>query len=187
MTGDVNCATDPVPNPYQDLKAIFSAFSMLIFAFAGQTIFLEMNAEMKEPKHFTRSLNLGFAVMMTLYYAVCAGAYGHCGEHTPTDKITTLVERGPALRVVGLMMLVHMVISYNISSTVMMRSMFVNTGFTIGVEHSVKGRLAWFVASTSTLVGCALVANLIPDFVDICGLVVDIGICPLCFILPCSL
>merc|ERR1711862_539661 len=84
-------------------------------------------------------------------------------------------------------MLIHMIISYNISSTVLTRTVFVNTGLTIGVEPSVKGRFAWFLVSTGIMLCCALCANLIPDFGNMVDLISDTFICPLCFILPAGL
>merc|ERR1719329_896926 len=122
-----------------------------------------------------------------MYYAVSASVLGVCGEHSPMDKLTTLVPRGPWLKVIGMLMLIHMIISYTISSTVLTRAIFVNTGYSIGVERSIVGRAAWFAASSIILVLTAVMANSIPDFNHLVALVTDIGICPLCFILPCAL
>jgi len=165
----------------------FGAASMFIFAVAGQTIFLEMNAEMKEPARFKSSLNLAYAVMGVMYYIVCAAVFGTCGQYAPADKITTLVKRGPVLRVVAILMLIHMIISYTITCTVWVRCVFVNSGFTGGVEKSLKGRLMWFGLSSVVLVLTAFVANAVPSFNLIASFITDVGICPLCFLLPCSM
>merc|ERR1711937_780842 len=109
---------------------------------------------MGEPKDFPRSLNLGYAIMLSLYFLVSGTTYAHCGKHTPGGKLTDLVvgTRGGWNHVVGLFMLIHMIISYNISSTVLTRTFFVNTGLTVGVESSMKGRFAWFLVSTGIMI-----------------------------------
>jgi len=187
ISDDVDCPSTKLPSPYDNFWELFGAASMFIFAFAGQTIFLEMNAEMKEPLKFQRALNIAYAIMGAMYYAVSSAVFGACGAYSPSDKLTTLVPRGPVLRFVAIMMLIHMIISYTISCTVFVRSVFVNTGYTAGVEDSIKGRLMWFTLSSVVLVLTAFFANAVPSFNLIVALVTDLLICPLCFLLPCGM
>jgi len=196
LSGDVACGAEAVPKPgfssfslgdrsSGNFWVLFGAFSQFTFAFAGQSIFLEMNAEMKEPRDFMKSVNLSYTIMILMYGTVCVAVYSACGDHSPLGKLTAIVPEGRSLRLVGIVMLIHMLISYTLSSTILTRHIFITTGWTKGIEESISGRLVWNVVALSIMAVSLVMAIEVPTFNNLTTLVNDIGICPLCFIFPC--
>ena len=60
----------------------FTAFSGFVFAFAGQSIYVEMMSEMKAPRKFKKSLAVGMPSIATLYMLTAAVQY----HYAPTRK-----------------------------------------------------------------------------------------------------
>jgi len=187
LSGNVDCAPEEVPSAYDSLGNLNGAWANFIFAFAGQTIFFEMNAEMKEPRHFPRSLWLAYSVMLGCYLFVCLTVYSACGSKVTKEELFLLIPKGHILRIIGMLMLVHMIVSYTISATVLTRTIFVRSGFTVGVEQSSRGRIVWFGGSLSLLICCAIFANLMPSFSALNALITDAFLCPNCFVLPIAI
>jgi len=159
------------------------AFSGFFFAYSAQQLFLEMQAEMREPRHFPRTLHVALLGMLAVYLGITLITYTTCHADTP-DYLLNVVPQGPWLRVVGVLMLLHMLVSYTISQQVFTRGLFCVSGCMAGLEMGVKGRLLWFLATTALAGSTMVVANGIPKFDHLVDLIGALLVVPLCFILP---
>lgn len=97
------------------------ACSTFADAFAGQCLFLEMMSEMREPKEFTRALNVAMPVCLVIYVAVGSVILAECGEHTP-DYVLDAIPKGSTIsRVVGALLFLHTIVSYTLNQQVLCR------------------------------------------------------------------
>lgn len=186
MPGKSACSQQEVPLdwlPPSDFISCVGAFSGFFFAYSAQQLFLEMQAEMKEPRHFPRTLHAALLGMLTVYLGITLITYTTCGAKTP-DYLLDVVLEGPWKRVVGVLMLVHMLVSYTISQQVFTRGLFCVSGYMAGLETGVKGRAVWFLATTALAGLTMVVANGIPKFDHLVDLIGALLVVPLCFILP---
>jgi len=110
LNGDANCTGDGKEPTFADYNAAMSSF---IFAYCGQCIMLEMQAEMKQLSEFPKSVNLSFGMLFTVYCLVPMVTFSKCGLKAP-GELLTVVSDGPIKFVVGLLMVVHLVVTYTI-------------------------------------------------------------------------
>mmetsp|Transcript_64333 Transcript_64333/g.172224 ORF Transcript_64333/g.172224 Transcript_64333/m.172224 type:complete len:468 (+) Transcript_64333:51-1454(+) len=157
--------------PSLDVMGVFNALSGFVFAFSGQKIFLEMQAEMTEPTEFPKALHAAFPVLFLSYLLVSLAAYGRCGDRTPTYLLDVLPS-GPLARCASVFMLVHMMVSYTIANQVLARAMLLLSGCTTGLEPGLTGRLIWFTQTSAQALFAIVLSNAIPlfdDFVSVIG------------------
>lgn len=64
-----------------------SAISTIIFAYAGTPAFFNLVAEMREPRHFTRSLMICQIGMTVLYLVVGIVVYYYCGSYVASPAL----------------------------------------------------------------------------------------------------
>jgi amino acid permease len=102
----------------------FAAMSGFTFAYAGQTIYLEILAEMKDARSFPKALLLSTPIMLVAYATVAFTGYGVAGSATPPSLMDVLPFDWRMI-VANLFLIIHMVISYIITSQVLSRA-FVN-------------------------------------------------------------
>lgn len=181
MPGKSTCSQHELPP--LDFMGGVGAFSGFFFAYSAQQVFLEMQAEMIEPAHFPRTLHVALLGMLTIYLGIALITYAKCHGHTP-DYLLNVVPEGPWMRVTGVLMLAHMLVSYTISQQVFTRGLFCVSGCMAGLERGVKGRVLWFLATTALAGSTTLIANSIPKFDHLVDLVGALLVVPLCFILP---
>ncbi|KAJ4252319.1 hypothetical protein NW762_010916 [Fusarium torreyae] len=68
------------------LEAV-SAVSSLIFAFAGTTAFFPIVAEMRDPRHYTRSLVICQTIVTSTYLAIGIVVYYFCGSYVASPAL----------------------------------------------------------------------------------------------------
>ncbi|RSL65768.1 hypothetical protein CEP51_012939 [Fusarium floridanum] len=64
-----------------------SAISALIFAFSGTPAFFTIVAEMREPRHYTRSLLWAQGVVTVTYIAIGVVVYYYCGSYVASPAL----------------------------------------------------------------------------------------------------
>ncbi|KAJ4229816.1 hypothetical protein FSOLCH5_003181 [Fusarium solani] len=64
-----------------------SAISALIFAFSGTPAFFTIAAEMREPKHYTRSLLWAQGIVTGTYVAIGVVVYYYCGSYVASPAL----------------------------------------------------------------------------------------------------
>jgi amino acid permease len=173
-----------------DVWQFTRALSAFTFAFAGNTIYLEMMAEMKEPRDFAKSLNLALPCLLVVYMIVGLGAYAKCGDNTPSYLLDALEEGNIIKRIVSFLLFVHVVTSYIINQQVLCRGVHL---FLAPSKAVVKDRrqtgfyaatLQWFVITTGAMAVALALALSIPTFEDIVSLIGAALATPLCFVFP---
>jgi len=78
--GSGNCIGTPSSPGLVDYNAAACSF---IFAYAGQSIMLEMQAEMKQPNDFPKAVGFSFSTLLVAYILVTVISYWQCGASTP--------------------------------------------------------------------------------------------------------
>mmetsp|Transcript_7082 Transcript_7082/g.17566 ORF Transcript_7082/g.17566 Transcript_7082/m.17566 type:complete len:526 (-) Transcript_7082:39-1616(-) len=170
--------------------AVFGALSSLIMAFAGQSIFMEMMAEMKEPQKFHWALHLALPMIMFIYALVGGIVFAACNENTPTYLLDALPVGSMLSRTVGGLLFVHTLVSYTINQQVLAR------GLHLLIDPSRANALAkeqpgfwiscleWFGITTAQLCFAFGVAISVHDFEDLVQLIGAALATPLCLLLP---
>lgn len=148
----------------------FTAVTGIVFAYAGQSVFLEMISEMVTPAHFPRALLAAGPFMVGIYLLVSVVGYGNLGAATPANIMESLAP-GHAKTFANMLMLVHMVISYLITSQVLSRFVHTRVAPTTADEHGARGKLHWALISGGVLAWSIFVSNGLPFFDDLTGII----------------
>lgn len=162
----------------------FEAFSGIVFAFSGQAIYLEMMAEMKEPKKFSTSLVVSTMSLTSVYLVVALTIYAALGTMTPAF-LPALLADDWRRTLAMLALFVHMVVSYTITQQILSRAIVLMLAPGLANDYSRSGRTLWFGVTSSLLAFSFLVANSIPYFDDLTGICGSLLNAPISFILPC--
>lgn len=183
-SGEKHCVED-VLTPSRSFIAIAHDISQFVFAFSGQKIFLEMQAEMKEPRHFIRSLHLAYPALLTTYAVISAVSFARCGQHTPIYLLSALGYDWTRV-VANLLMLVHILVSYTIAQQVLARAVALRV-LPGALEDGPKARCQWLLITTAQLVCGWLMSNVIPLFDDFVSLISSLLSTQMSFTFPCVL
>lgn len=65
----------------------FAALSSIVFAYAGTPAFFNIVSEMREPRHYTRSLIVCQSVMTAVYLAIGIVVYYFCGSYVASPAL----------------------------------------------------------------------------------------------------
>lgn len=68
----------------------FSGVTGIVFAYSGQSIYLELMAEMEKPQDFAKALYRSGPFMLVTYLIVSCVGYGYLGDSTPGNILQTL-------------------------------------------------------------------------------------------------
>lgn len=171
--------------PVSGFMPVAGAISKFVFAYSGQNIYLEMQAEMKEPAKFVRSMNVGLPILASVYMALSLVSVLSCGDYTPRYILDAL-EYDWTRTFANVLMLAHMIVSYTISQQVLSRAIALRV-FPICLTAGAKGRTTWFMLTSSLMVIGFFMANLIPLFDDFVGLMGSLLSTQMSFCVPCVL
>ena len=89
-------ATAPQTGPFvPDTKVVaepsfaelMSAVAMIVFAFSGTPAFFPIAAEMKNPKHYVRSMLICQATVCTVYLVIGVVVYSYCGSYVASPAL----------------------------------------------------------------------------------------------------
>jgi hypothetical protein len=89
-------ATGPQTVPFiSDFKIVadptfaelMSAVAMIVFAFSGTPAFFPIAAEMRNPRHYTRSMLICQATVTTVYLVIGVVVYYYCGSHVASPAL----------------------------------------------------------------------------------------------------
>lgn len=152
------------------LLSVAGSLSKFIFAFSGQKIFLEMQAEMKEPELFVRSMNLALPTLASVFMLIAVVSLVRCGDHTPSYILDAL-EYNWTRTFANVLMFAHLVVSYTISQQVLARAIAIRA-LPRALSVGASGRATWFLLTTVQMIFGWTMANLIPlfgDFVSLMG------------------
>ena len=146
------------------------SLSSIVFAYQGQSIFMELMSEMKKPKEFTKSLNVAYLLMVIVYAATVIIAYGFEGnavEGFLPDSLSV----GKAKTAVGVLVVFHVMVAYVIAIQpfhMWLHSTFFPKTFN---SSSCQGRTHWFCITVCYIIFAWVIVNLIPFFGDLQALI----------------
>ena len=147
-----------------------SSLSSIVFTFQGQSIFMELMSEMKNPKEFPKSCNVAYMVMGVIYTIITIVAYGVAGENV-ARFLPDGISPGVAKTTVGVLVAFHIIVAYVIAiqpfhvwvhSTVFPETLYVSSN---------KGKIHWLTITVGYIIVAWVLANIIPFFEDLQGLI----------------
>jgi amino acid permease len=81
FTPDVKIVADPT------FAELMSAVAMIVFAFSGTPAFFPIAAEMRNPRHYTRSMLICQATVTTVYLVIGVVVYSFCGSYVASPAL----------------------------------------------------------------------------------------------------
>lgn len=156
--------------PGTNVFGFLQSLSSLIFAFQGQSIFMELMTEMKNPKEFSKSCNFAYIIMGIVYTVIVVVAYGVSGDNVE-DFLPDEVSPGAAKTTIGVLVVFHIIVAYVIAIQPFhcwVHSIVFPKTFN---SSSVKGQVHWFFITVVYIIFAFVIANLIPFFSDLQGLI----------------
>ena len=97
------------------MLGLYSSFAEFIFAYQGQSVYLEIIREMRDRSHFRRTLYLATAAMVLVYVAVVAVGYATLGRAAPAF-LPAAMPPGPLRTAAGLLLAFHTAVSYLVTA-----------------------------------------------------------------------
>jgi amino acid permease len=165
-----NCSQTEIIASNLSLKTFFEAQSLIAFAYVGVLIYVELMAELEKPDQFDKAL-LGLSGPLQLFTYSLSGFWGYAllGSQAPGLFIEA-VPVGPEFRAIGFFLAVHLMFTYLITGTVISRSLH-RLVFPCTInDWGFKGRKDYAFCSMFLLLVTWLIANLIPFFSSLTGL-----------------
>lgn len=167
----------PGDTPFLDAYNSISAF---LFAYQGQSIFLEVMAEMREPRQWPLSIYLSHTIMATCYSITAFVGYYYLGDAAPAF-LPAVLREGWLKTVVNLLLAFHVLVAYvinNIPLCAMLKRRYLKGAETPLYQH--------YALSLAMLAFAWLLTNVIPFFADmvsiigaLCGSPIMMGLPPL--------
>lgn len=164
---DFGSTTTIGPGDDTDALSYLRALSSIVFAYQGQSIFLELMAEMKDSKQFPKATLVSYIIMLATYSATVVIAYGVKGQDVP-DFLPDVLHAGsvPA-QIVGVLTFFHIMVTYVV--VVQPIHVWIHTTFRHKTlyKNTFAGTCDWMIITVSFAVFAWIIANLVPFFADI--------------------
>jgi len=160
---NLHAPTTAGPAPDQGFLQVYSAFSSFIFAYQGQSIFLEFMREMRDSTAFPRSATCAYLIMMLVYALTALTAYGLQGRAV-SGFLPASMPDGGLKQFVGVCLVFHVTIAYVVTQQPFVRFFHAWLFPATVDEESHRARLHWTCIYGSYLIFAYLVANAIPFF-----------------------
>ena len=184
----------------------YNGLSSFIFAFSGHSMFLEIMSEMEVPKDFTKSLKHANGFMCVLYFVSSSWSYMFLGD-AATGFMPDMLKNEVLKKIVGLLLAYHIIVSYvqNVSciTLLLIYSNITNTSLEhqrrylltnqplvcqilriMGYEKtatSTVDRKVWATIQISLLLFSYLIANIVPFFSSLQGIIGSALAAPIMF------
>jgi len=167
--------------PTPSIWAKFSSIASIGFAVGSQKLFLNIRHELRDRNSAPKSLGLSVTVFGASYVAVCLLA----GPAPPSFLFDALPIGSWNRRIGGLLLWMHVVVSYAINCQAIGSS--IDRLFFHKIEFAglnSKHALRWLFLTLMLSMSSYLVANFIPFFKDLLGLIGALTSVPLTLSLP---
>ena len=167
-----------------NIFSFFSALGKLTFAYQGQSIFMEVISEAKNPKDFTKKSSSSAFILMWVFYtlAVVIG-YGVEGDQVVAylpDVLTASVLK----TICNVLIVFHCAVGYVVDMqavhTFVHSRMFTNTYR----KEGTIARLHWLLITASFVAFAFIIGNIVPFFGDINSLIGSLMGAPIVFGFP---
>jgi hypothetical protein len=141
----------------------------MVFAYAGQVVFIELMAEMKQPKDFVKAMTYATAIMTITYAVVIAFGMYYLGDKAASPITNSFVSGSTVMRFVNASLIVHVLGAYAIEVNILTRAMLNMFAKEQVYATDLKARLYWAGVSASFILFAFVMSNAIPFFSDIMG------------------
>jgi hypothetical protein len=174
----------PAFSPNLSFTALFGSLTNIVYSYCGQWMYFELMDTMEVPREFPHAFCISGPVMVMSYLMVAIVGYLLTGGG---GSLIDHVDKGPVLSVVAAMLLVHVLIVYVIKSVVLAR--YLHGIFSPGDIH--KGSKTSYLKhgcfGSAMLAFSYLVANAVPFFNELVGLIGGFLGGPINFLFPIAL
>ncbi|CAE8615902.1 unnamed protein product [Polarella glacialis] len=174
--------------PDLTLVTALGAMGNVVYAYCGHWLYFELMAEMKEPEQFPKVFLINGPLQVGLYLLVACWGYYYAGDKAEGYFLDNL-PNGEAYRWASLLLFFHVAIAFMVKNIVLTR--FVHSHLSpsrsgIFFSQPGGGRAQAEYASCSVFLLCIsfFVANAIPFFSDLLGLIGALLSGPISFLLP---
>lgn len=182
----------PVPDSQtfwfaEDLSflTLFGAMTNIVYSYTGHWLYFEMMAEMTTPEHFPRVFLINAPLQIFLYLTVACWGYYFAGNKAQGFFLDNLAV-GSSFQAASALLFVHVVIAFLIKNVVLCH--YLHGLLSRRVEDSGgRSRVEYAACALFLLGGSFLVANSIPFFSDLLGLIGGLLSGPVSFLLPMAL
>mmetsp|Transcript_11219 Transcript_11219/g.18330 ORF Transcript_11219/g.18330 Transcript_11219/m.18330 type:complete len:411 (-) Transcript_11219:152-1384(-) len=156
--------TSPPPGSFLSRYNNVSAF---LFAYQGQSVFLEMMAEMRDHNEWPKALWFGQSIMIPCYTITAGVGYYLLGDSVPGFLPAALPNNG-AKTFINLLLCFHVLVAYLVHNQPLCQELekMLNQGRGGGAASN----LQHFLVSSALLFSAWLVANLVPFFSELVGI-----------------
>lgn len=163
-------ATIAWPEEGTTIIHFLESLSAFVFAYQGQSIYMELMAEMKNPNEFPKSCNVAYTIMAFMYCMTVTIAYGMEGEEVP-GFLPNILDDGAAKTCVGILVCLHIMVSYVIAGQPL--HMYMHAVFFPKTMNQIttRGKIDWFIITGGYIVFGFIIGNLIPFFADVQALI----------------
>ncbi|KAF2019519.1 hypothetical protein BU24DRAFT_386456 [Aaosphaeria arxii CBS 175.79] len=148
-----------------------SAISSLVFAYAGTTTFFAIAAEMREPKHYAKSLTVCQILVNSTYVSIGIVVYYFCGSYVASPALGSA---GPLLKKVAYGIgILGVFVSAVLLSHVTAKYIFVRLlrGTRHLTSNSPQHWLVWLSCTFGVTVVAYIIASAIPVFNSLVSLI----------------
>jgi len=160
LGGDMNCERMGFLDGYGNLASF-------IFAFQGQSMFLEIMREMKDAKQFRTSLFSANGTMGVIYTITTCIAYYYNG-HAVAGFLPFSLPNGGVKTFVGVLLCFHIIVSYLLTAQPLTFKIHeaLSPYSKFDYAQGGTGQMVWLGLTACLLVFAFMVANAIPFFSD---------------------
>jgi len=140
-------------------------------------------AEMQQPRDFPKAFILAGPYQVGMYLLSACLGYRYKGQKAQ-GLVINFIPPGGWLRFASILLFIHMIITYLIKATVLSRAVHRVFSPKNLNDTSIRGRIEWFFATLAVLISCILIANAIPFFDSLTGLIGAISVPIASWLLP---
>lgn len=177
-TSKVSSATTvPSPDPTQvPLLRKLSALASICFATGINKLLLNIRHEMRERRRVPQTLGLSMGVFGSAYVGVAVFA----GSNPPGFLFDAIPRGSLSRRFSGLLLWIHVAISYAINSQAICSSLDQN----LKCIQGLRPQWRWLALTATLAVSSYIVANAVPFFKDLVALIGALTSVPLAILIP---
>jgi amino acid permease len=177
-------AAPPEEDPRSFFK-VMNAITVIIFCYGGHGLFFEVMSEMKEADDFPRAISLTTVLTLAVYLVVSLVSNAVYGDELlHRGNILFALPDGGAKRVAAALLFFHVCVSYVLAQQVIGRAIHVRFWHRDVDQGSRRERWQWFGISLGLALVSFFIANGIPFFSSLMGLIGACSTAPLTFAFP---
>ncbi|KAK0429491.1 hypothetical protein QR680_011405 [Steinernema hermaphroditum] len=171
------CAAGAQPKDF-DFRNVILSLGTYMFSFGGHVVFPTIQHDMKQPKHFTRSVILAFCIVCAFYIPITALGYLTYGDSLH-DSIINSLQVGWIQQFANLFIAVHCILTL----TIIMNPLNQELEDLFGIPHHFG--IKRVAVRTGLMIAVLFMAATVPSFGPILNLIGGSTVALTSAIMPC--